>query len=243
MDCKAARELLFFVRPKAVELSADDSAALQAHLHCCPECGPLTQAERQVDEAIAQAMAAVPIPIDLSQRIQVRLRRTNRVRLRRRALTLATAAVVLVAATLSAWYWQSRSKPVIDVSEYAQTLRSLEGAPPEVVERDLYQKFGVRTVVPRILKYEYYYAPCIQELYGRRVPCLLFFNEPYRAEVKILSSGQFDLETSLRQSRGGSEGLNVILGRDPDNPEYAYLITYTGQSIDWLFKDPLGAGR
>ena len=49
MDCRTARLLLDFARPRPAELAAEEAAALEGHLTGCPECDSLARTERQLD--------------------------------------------------------------------------------------------------------------------------------------------------------------------------------------------------
>ena len=73
MDCRTARQLLDFARPRRPELEAVELEELEAHLADCPDCGPLAQVERQMDNRLGQAMRAVAVPENLQGRLLARL--------------------------------------------------------------------------------------------------------------------------------------------------------------------------
>src|SRR5947209_5969151 len=50
MDCRTARLLLEFARPRAGELQGSDADALEGHLLACAECESLARLERLADE-------------------------------------------------------------------------------------------------------------------------------------------------------------------------------------------------
>src|SRR5437899_263959 len=120
MDCRTARQLLDFARPRRPELDAAELEELEAHLADCPDCGPLAQAERQIDSRLGQAMRAVSVPEDLRNRLLTRLgsERTRQTRKRRRWLAVPAAAAALLLVT---WIgWKLLEKPLqIDIYRLA----------------------------------------------------------------------------------------------------------------------------
>ena len=68
MDCRTARHLLDYARPRVPELDRPDQEALDGHLAVCPECDALARAERQFDEHLGQAVRDVPVPQGLDRK-------------------------------------------------------------------------------------------------------------------------------------------------------------------------------
>src|SRR5689334_15791744 len=101
MDCRTARLLLDFERPRVPELPPDDASALDAHLAGCPECEALAQADRAADDRLGRAMRDVAVPEGLHQRILDRLvaeRGDQRRRWLGWTVRVAAAAAVVVLA-------------------------------------------------------------------------------------------------------------------------------------------------
>src|SRR5438067_12236471 len=73
MDCKTARLLLDFARPRAPEVEPDDADALDRHLADCPACAALAGDERRLDDALGRAMRQVAVPDRLRQQVLNRL--------------------------------------------------------------------------------------------------------------------------------------------------------------------------
>src|SRR5437867_12201644 len=100
MDCRTARQLLEFARPRSLELEGSEAEALESHLADCPECGPLAQAERQIDDRVGRAMRAVVLPDGLRDRLLNGLRQDRRLARRRWFGRVAVAATILLAVGL-----------------------------------------------------------------------------------------------------------------------------------------------
>ncbi len=237
MDCKTARTLMDFAHPRMAELDAAECKALEAHLQECPECGPLGYFERQLDEHLGRTMRDLSVPTDLRDRLQARLKLARGAWYRRRAIGLAAAAALLLVTTLGAWYWLSNNLPAMSAEDRVQNMEEFQGRTAEEVEVLYYQKFGVKISLPRDLNYAYLLDCYPAELKGRLVPRLRFVREQSVADLIVLSSRRFNLEASKNPPRAGSGPLTVIPFKDPNNPDMAYLIEFTGESIEWLFKE------
>jgi hypothetical protein len=51
------------------ELPSEDAAALDSHLHSCPDCHALLRIEEKLDAPLLKAMAAIPVPPGLKAKI------------------------------------------------------------------------------------------------------------------------------------------------------------------------------
>src|SRR5204863_3538530 len=98
MDCRTARHLLEFSRPRASELEEQDQDALNGHLAVCPDCDAMARAEREADQHLGQAIRDVPVPHGLRERLMRRLREEREAWLRRwvaRGLRVVAAVAAL----------------------------------------------------------------------------------------------------------------------------------------------------
>lgn len=237
MDCKTARQFLDFARPRRPELDAAELEELEAHLAECPDCGPLAQAERQMDNRLAQAMQTVPVPADLRGRVLKRLQseRTLQAQKKRRWISVpAAAAVLLIAVGLG---WKLLQKPAhIDGPAAAQeAFDKIINPQPEVVER-YFRGEGIRTVAPADANYGLlrYYA--VASFQGKQVPFLLFTDGRNDVQVFILPAKDFDVsEAALNQQMVGSGWKTEI--RYDSSRSYGYLVIYLGEELLKVFPE------
>jgi hypothetical protein len=240
VECKTARLLLEFARPNASELDRSEADALNDHLTSCPDCKAVAQSGRQADERIGQAMRDVSPPLDARTRLRQRLDAERKVLYRRwivrRARDVAAAAAVLIAAWWGYVRWQHLHRPSIDVNNIAVEIAAMraDGVGPGPQEKWFRATYGTETVLPPDLNYGYLIECSMQSLDGRTVPKLGFFNGTNYASVLVLSAKQFDLGGSLQQSGSAASGITIEIRPHPSNPHYAYLVEYTGGSLDWL---------
>ena len=73
MDCKTARTLFDYARPRCCELDPVEARALEEHLSRCPECDTLAHAERLIDDHLGKAVRQVDVPPGLRGRLLARL--------------------------------------------------------------------------------------------------------------------------------------------------------------------------
>jgi hypothetical protein len=240
MDCKTARFLLVFSRPKAPELEACAAEALNDHLAECSECGALARAEHQVERRLALAMRDVPLPLDFRQRLLTRLQEERRAwyrQLPRRhpRVAAAVAAVLLLAIGLGTYAAVRPPRPV-DLAAIADEWNGEVSLAPEEVQKAFEAK-GFKMIVPSGFNYQYLVSYDLQELNGTLVPHLLFVRGPHHASVYILSGSQFDVRAAVDQPREGSGRYTVELRPGPANSKLAYLIKYMGGSLDWFLEE------
>jgi hypothetical protein len=240
MDCSTARLFLAFSRPKASELEACEAEALNDHLADCAECGSLARAEYQAERLVGLAMRQVPVPLDLRQRLQRRLqteRRTWYKRLPQRhpRVAAAVAAVLLLAVGLAV-YAAIRPPHSLDLAAIAYKWNARIPASPEEVQKS-FAEDGFKVIVPPDFNYQYLASYDLQEFAGRRVPHLLFIHGQNHASVYILSASQFDVRAAVDQPREGSGRFTVELRLGPVNSNVAYLIQYTGGSLEGFCRD------
>lgn len=240
MDCRTARLLLTFDRPRAGELAAEDAADLEGHLAHCPECDARSRADKLVDQQLGRAMRAVEIPPHLRTQILARLEGQRSEWYRRwfghgiRAL-VAAAAVVL--AVWGWWQWRAAHPPALDV-ELVERWQNFPGNDPRELEQE-FKALGVTTALPDDLNYAYLTARGLAELPGhpgKAVPQLLFLrpDQPARVVVYVVSARQFDL-AALPQDPQMPGGYTYRLDvQHAPGAAYAYLVFHTGNNYDWL---------
>jgi len=238
MDCKTARMMMDFAHPPKTELDGDERKAFQAHVQECVDCASLAYVERKLDEHLGRAMLDLSVPADLGDRLQERLKKARGTLYRRRSIGLAAAAALLVVTSLGAWYWLSNNRPAMSAEGRVGDTEQFAGMAVEQLEAWCYHNFGAKTVLPRDINYGYLSDCYRAELKGRLVPRLRFVREQSVADLMVLSSRQFDLEALRDPQRAGSGALTVMILRNPNNRDVAYLIEFTGPSIDWLVNQP-----
>jgi hypothetical protein len=244
MDCRTAQLLLDFARPRPGELHPTDTDALEAHLAGCPECHALAQAERRIDDHLGRAMRDVPVPDHLQRQVLGRLRQARSQR-RQRILAwtarLSAAAALLIAVGLGVWavVWKPHALPELDL-ENLHAIAFVENHPtPEQVEEWFREQYGIDTVVPSRFNYHLLAHHSVAEIQGQRLPLLVFAHGHDRARVYIVAGKQFDRHALLHAERPDSGGLKVEVWQNPDAPDLAYVVIYSGGSLARFLKtDP-----
>ena len=240
MDCRTARLLLAFARPNATELEACAVQALDQHLAECSECGSLARTEHQVDRRLGSAMRDVPLPPELRQRLLMRLQAERKAWYRnlprRHPRVAAAVAAVLLLGIGLAVYLAVRSPLPLDLPGLAEKWNGQVPASQEEVQK-VFERLGFKVVVPPGFNYQYLNSYELQEFGGTLVPHLLFIRGPNHAEIYILSGSQFDISAAVEQPREGSGRFTIELRPGPANSDVAYLIKYTGGSLDWLLEE------
>src|SRR4051794_21457191 len=101
MDCKTARQLLPFARPRAAELEAPAAEARERPRGECRECEALARAGQRLDEPLGRAVRRLEVPPLLRDQLLARLEAERGAWYRRRyghgiRLLAAAAAVLLL---------------------------------------------------------------------------------------------------------------------------------------------------
>src|SRR5262245_45048913 len=182
MDCKTARTLLDFARPRGHDLDAADRAALDEHLAGCTECDGLARAERHFDDHLGRAVRDVPVPHGFKERLLGKLRQQRddwwkRVLNRGMRYTAAAAAILLI--VWGVFLWKARQLPKPESESLAKAvLAPYVWAPPTPEEA---AKFFHSKDHPVVLppEYDYRYLSAfgmahLDGLNGREVPYLRF---------------------------------------------------------------------
>jgi hypothetical protein len=233
MDCTTARLLLPFLNPRAEQLPEEVAAGLEAHANQCATCTALLQDSGREDRVIAVAMKDVPIPHGLHERLVAGLhrepvRRRRTWPLRHPRWSMAAAALLLCLAG-AIGYWMQRPLP-IDVEAFAEY--SDQASYPEQADNLLSPLHLAR---PALFRYQFLISSAMEKFEDRLVPRLLFEgNAGQIAEVYILTNKKFDLAASYPKFPAGSGNFKIELRPDPNNPQVAYQIRYSGGPLDWL---------
>jgi len=228
-----------FSGPRAPELEACAGEALNIHLAECSECGALARTEHQVERQLGLAMRNVPLPTDLRCRLLMRLqgeRRSWYKRLPQRhpRVAAAGAAVLLLAVGLGV-YAAIRPPRSLDLLAIADKWNAQVQASPDEVQKS-FEERGFKVVVPPDFNYQYLASYGLQEFAGKLVPHLHFIRGQNHATVYILSASQFDVRAAVDQPRQGSGRFTIELRPGPVNSNVAFLIKYTGGSLDWFLE-------
>jgi hypothetical protein len=245
MDCKTARLLLDLARPHSAELHASEAGALEGHLAGCPECDSLARTERQLDDHVGRALRNVPVPEGLRGRLLKRLAARRRSWYARRVgpsgAGLAAAAAVLFAIW---FYWPHAGKPQPNLERIGyETAVKIQTRDPEQVAAWFQARYNLVLAIPRELKQrpinynlltEYDLADC----QGKQAPMLLLTYGGEQARIYILTSKEFDLKGMNEQSF--ESGVSAEVHSDPDDPNTAYAVIYTGKSLDAFLVADLG---
>ncbi len=248
MDCKTARLLLDFRRPRVGELPADEAAALEHHLASCPDCGAAGLAERRLDDALGRAVRDVPLPDGLRERLLARLATERRAALRRRVLrltpALAAAASLLVGA-LVWWHVVGSRPPRLDLASLSEeSLQQHRAFSKESVESWFLEKRQVTMVAPAAFNYTLLVDADMADLQGKRVPKLTFQGGTARATVYVITREQFDVEALARvdPAQFDSFGQHTRIWRPrAERPDTAYIILFDGDALDPLLTQEPGA--
>src|SRR5262245_38080428 len=229
MDCKTARQMLDFARPRRPELESVDLEALESHLADCPECGPLAQAERQIDNRISRAMQAVPIPEGLQSRLMTKLETERRSRgwKRRRWLAVPAAAAVLLLATWLGLNWFAKPSHISIEALADVDYGKLINPRPEMIE-DYFRAKGIFTIAPANANYAFFSECYVESLEGKKVAKLVFTDGKSSARVYILPIKGFDIAEAERNQPMDGSGWKAEIRYDPSG-KYAYFVIYLGE--------------
>jgi hypothetical protein len=247
MDCRTARHLLEFSRPRLTELEGCDQDALNGHLAVCPDCDAMARAEREADEHLGRVIREVPIPQGLHERLLRRLRDEREAWYRRwlaRGLrVVAIAAAVLLIVWFGLINWRKHNLPPLDADQLAKSvLEHHHYSPPNRDAAETwFDKNGARVIAPDEFDYSYLFSYQFADLPGvdKKLPCLLFVRTTEQgrqsqiALVYILAEGRFNLSALPEKfvSPSGSHFKSEV--RRP-TPNFAYVIIYSGDDLNDL---------
>lgn len=238
MDCKTARLLLDFARPKASELEAEEAAALENHLDHCPDCHRQARGQRQLDACLGKAMRQVEVPAGLRDQLLARLESEHGDWYRQRfahgaRLIAAVAAGLLLIWGL--WYWvQDRMPSPVDPGQVAESVSFDAIKDPRTRTEEALKRLGVDTPLSPYLDYHFLAGPPawaeLPGYPGRKVPMLVFARNGQVARVylireKAVLPGTPDLINN--------NTFKAELLRSNGEP-YRFLVIYDSVNLDWL---------
>ena len=245
MNCNLARMLLAF--PKA-DLATEDRAGLEAHVAACPHCAGLAASEAALHRAFATAMQSVPVPADLHAKLlrdgfAVRGARHRRTVYRWSALA---AAMLLVIGVGFGGYLHTRPEidPGTEVRRFEGDWEGRSGPVREwLVKQDLPES------LPLDFDYRNYAFHGTGELAGRKTPVVVFHGqftngfgvvETHTARVYIADTSTFKNIDRLGEAQ--TSLARAIVKYDSKRPDIAYIIIFTGETLDPFLKRSVGTG-
>jgi hypothetical protein len=235
MDCRTARLLLDFARPRCPELPPDEADALGAHLAGCTECDILARAERAGDARLAQAMRDVSVPEQLPGRILARLDTERGDRQRRRVgwtVRIAAAAAGIVLATWLGIVWYGTRTRPLDLEALHDKAVVHTSASAKKVEEWFKEDFGLTMTAPTAFNYGHLKDFGLASCQGRNVPKLYFARGDTEAHVYVVTGEQFDMEALKDAESVDSGGFHLEVVRDV--PDHAFVVIYRGESLQPL---------
>jgi hypothetical protein len=239
MECKDARLLLNFVRPRANELDAAEARALDRHLRDCPDCEAHAQAERRLDEHLGKALRDVSVPSGLRSQVLARLAEQRKAkqyhRLRRLAVTAGgLAAALLLGLTL--WqYWPAPAKPPLDLNDLHSFVASHTATNREWVQESFALDDKVLLTLPERmpegrLNYDLITDFGLKTWQQRQLPYLRLDRGDKHAFLFVISDKQFDTRhLALPVVFEESQRYAVYAWRDA--PGFVYVLVHTGDSV------------
>jgi hypothetical protein len=260
MDCRTARLLLDFQRPRAGELPADEAAELERHLAGCPECDAAWRAERRLDDHLGRAVRDVPVPDGLRERLLGRLKEERAAVLRRQVAWAARGAAVAAALLLGVfawWHFVGSRPPHLDyIDRRDDDVVKYNARSAEDVQNWFRDHRQVTMVAPKQFNYDYLAEYDLATLQGKVVPKLNFqrlddTTGRTRARVYVLTPEQFDLgllRTELdrtltepnRAPEIESHDRRLTLRDSDEAPGTTYLIIYEGDDLQPLYSPTVG---
>jgi hypothetical protein len=250
MDCRTARHLLEFSRPRLNELEGCDQDALNGHLAVCADCDTMARTERAADEHLGRVLREVPIPQGFRERLLRRLRDEREAWYRRWLARGLRVVAVAAAVLLIAWFglvgWRKPNLPRPDGDQLTNAVLfgrrlTLENAVEWFHENGFSVAAPDDFIEGNLFSYHLADLPGV----GKKLPCLLFVRTDDRSHqsqvalVYILSDKQFDLGAlpTVFDSSTGSPYKSQLWHPTPNS---AYVIIYSGDLDDLLVskKDP-----
>jgi hypothetical protein len=227
MDCKTARLLLNFDRPRSTELEGDDAQALAGHLAECPDCAAIRHFEHQIDERLGHAIHDVPLPPGLRDRLLAGLTVQPPAWYRRRSVHMAASIAATILAAVLGWHFFFNVPSRLDIDGFYRSRNDLPSSAEEVLQS--LQRQGLHAELPPNFAFNYNCLTFCEPglLQGRTVPILEFQNGSDRLRVYILDGRRFNLTGLVAQSGRVSLQPWIVPGS-----RFGWLFEYTGHSLE-----------
>ena len=246
MDCNTARMLATFFGRRGSELAPEDAAALDAHLAGCPGCAAAVQSERAFDDRIAQAMMAVPVPTGLKAKILDGVTAQKAAWYRQKAwglAGLATAACLLIGGVIG---YRILTAPDLIATQLISEQGDQIQAPDGYID-DFLDRRGYRFNPERRFDMRLFDDVAMGELRKREVPVLYFKNLQKNAfaRVYIVKDSVLNWKTLPRDGSSipGGFGLQLAVVLDTVRGDVAYVVVYTGESLELFLESPSRMSR
>ncbi|HVS34409.1 MAG TPA: hypothetical protein VMS17_02440 [Gemmataceae bacterium] len=256
MDCKTARLLFDYSRPRSAELDPTETRALEDHLAGCEACDQLARSERRADEAVGKAMRAVDVPHQLQNRILDRMQ-VERGDRRRRWIAYsmcgaaAAAALILLGLGVGRWYTARPAFPAEQLLTDARNRVYGSATPDEV--KAAFAAHGIEATPPEDFNYAYLRLMFLTTVEGRQTPLLIFNNAgkpeegvpPQHALVFLVADSQFDLNAlpvkpQVSVDNNYTYEYKCAAGVQINGDKRSgYVVYYTGDDWKkWLLRTP-----
>jgi hypothetical protein len=139
-------------------------------------------------------------------------------------------AAVLALVVFLGW-GQKKTKPV-DFDLAALTMWDQVANPtPDKIREDFRRAHDIKTAAPADFNYRLLTYYGVAPFDGKRVPLLVFSTGKQQARVLILSRENFDLAGAFAASPPEPSTVHIELRAHPGNPQFAFLVVYTGDSL------------
>ena len=232
MDCHLSRLLLAFRRS---ELTAEDAAALDAHLAGCPDCAAAARRDAAERTALTAAMTAVPVPDGLRDRLVKSAIRKQWAAWRRKAgrwsRTFLTAVVALGVAVGG---YDRFTRPTFTTDRFATQLEREQDFSEQEV-REWLRAEGLPETLPADFDFFWHVIHGKQSVVGREVPFVLFQTGRESCRVYVLRAEQFRLvKNSLDDFTGSRFKITTVPQGD-----VTYVIAHTSDSLAPFLKRPV----
>ncbi len=233
MDCNTARMLAELRGNRVNELPAEDAAALDRHLHACPDCHSLLRVEEKLDAPLLKAMAAIPVPPGLKAKIFDRLATERGAQLRRRLWGMAAAVAAIVIA-VGIFTWNPDRKPKIDLNELVRvTDRYVDD--PEAASKDWLVSQGFHYEPPEPFNPHLLAFHGMVTVQGKQVPMLCYKSYEdgnlVSAKVYLLRATDFDLSALPKVPEGGSWGERGHQVKIYRKEQIVYVVIYNSREL------------
>jgi hypothetical protein len=233
--------LLTFFGRQGSELAPEDAADLNAHLADCGNCAAAVQFERAFDDRIAKAMLAVPIPSGLKAKLLDGVAADRGAWYRQKFYALAGLAATVLLAVGGVIAWQIDKAPTLDMTQIvtAEDAR-VQNRAAEIDE--VLSPRGLKFNPERPFDLNQLAKVGVGTFQGKEVPFLFFVNGPKNAQATVYVVRDTDFNLKGLPPQDGSStmsqyGFQVAVVRDPDRPNVAYVVVFTGAGLGLFLEE------